>query len=91
MKNRRQFLSTLGAASVGSMIVGTGAVGSAAGKEKLAIDGGTPVRKTPLGYKAYGPQFYNDVEKRELLEVLESRRPFRWWKSNSKVSVHFEN
>ena len=89
MKNRRQFLSTLGAASVGSMIVGTGAVGSAAGKEKLAIDGGTPVRKTPLGYKAYGPQFYNDVEKRELLEVLESRRPFRWWKSNSKV-LEFE-
>ncbi|MDD4785526.1 MAG: DegT/DnrJ/EryC1/StrS family aminotransferase, partial [Pirellulales bacterium] len=46
-------------------------------------------RKTPLGYKAYGPQFYNDVEKRELLEVLESRRPFRWWKSNSKV-LEFE-
>ena len=90
MKNRREFLSTLGAASVGSMIVGTATAGFAAGgKEKLAIDGGTPVRKTPLGYKAYGPQFYNDVEKRELLEVLESRRPFRWWKSNSKV-LEFE-
>ena len=26
----------------------------------------------------YGPQFYDDVEKRELLDVLESKSPFRW-------------
>jgi 8-amino-3,8-dideoxy-alpha-D-manno-octulosonate transaminase len=47
------------------------------------------VRKTPLRYQAYGPQFYNEVEKREILEVLESRRPFRWWKNDSKA-LQFE-
>ena len=58
---------------------------TADGKETLAIDGGTPVRKTQLCYQPYGPQFYNEVEKREILEVLESKQPFRWWKNGSKV------
>ena len=92
MKNRREFLATVGTAGAASIVAGTaGAVASLAaeGKEKLAIDGGTPVRKTPLRYQPYGPQFYNEVEKREILEVLESRKPFRWWKSGSKV-LQFE-
>lgn len=91
-RNRRQFLETVGAVTTASIIVGTAGAGTslgAAGKEKLAIDGGTPVRKTPLGYQAYGPQFYNEVEKREILEVLDSRKPFRWWKSGSKA-LEFE-
>ncbi len=50
---------------------------AAEGAEKLAIDGGTPVRKTPLGSGPFGPQFYDDVEKQELLDVLASRSPFR--------------
>ena len=59
------------------------------GQEKLAIDGGTPVRKTALHSRPYGPQFYDDVEKQELLEVLESKYPFRWWGGKSKV-LQFE-
>jgi len=91
-RNRRQFLETVGAVSAASIVAGTVGAGAslgAEGKEKLAIDGGTPVRKTPLRYQSYGPQFYDEVEKREILEVLESRRPFRWWKGESKA-LQFE-
>ncbi len=64
-------------------------------KNKLAIDGGTPVRKggrnNMLHYKYYGPQFYDDVEKRELLEVLESREPFRFGRREStSKTLEFE-
>ncbi|MBN2293835.1 MAG: DegT/DnrJ/EryC1/StrS family aminotransferase [Pirellulales bacterium] len=92
MKNRREFLSTVGAAGGASFLIGLGKAGSsgaAESGEKLAIDGGKPVRKNTLHSRPYGPQFYDDVEKRELLEVLESRQPFRWWNSNSKV-LQFE-
>jgi 8-amino-3,8-dideoxy-alpha-D-manno-octulosonate transaminase len=91
-KNRREFLATVGTAGAASIVAGSaGAAVSRAtdGKEKLAIDGGTPVRKTPLHYQPYGPQFYNEVEKREILDVLKSRKPFRWWKNGSKV-LQFE-
>ena len=89
---RREFLGTVGAAGAASFLVGSGGAHRAVGAEgpgKLAIEGGTPVRKTPLESRPYGPQFYDDVEKRELIEVLESRSPFRWWKGNSKV-LQFE-
>jgi len=91
-RSRRQFLEAVGAVSAASIVAGTAGAGTsfgAEGREKLAIDGGTPVRKTPLRHQAYGPQFYDEGEKREILEVLESRRPFRWWKSNSKA-LEFE-
>ena len=87
MKNRREFLATVGAIGAGSILVGSGGARrslAAEGRQKLAIEGGTPVRKTPLCYRAYGPQFYDDVEKRQLLDVLESRYPFRWWGGNSQ-------
>ncbi len=91
MKNRREFLSTVGAAGSASFLLGLGMGSSLAaeGGEKLAIDGGEPVRTNVLGSRPYGPQFYDDVEKRELLDVLESRQPFRWCGENSKV-LQFE-
>ena len=92
MKNRREFLATVGAVGAAPILArSAGAVPSfaAEGKEKLAIDGGTPVRKTPLRHQPYGPQFYDEVEKREILEVFESRRPFRWSATSSKV-LQFE-
>jgi 8-amino-3,8-dideoxy-alpha-D-manno-octulosonate transaminase len=88
LKNRREFLTTVGAAGAASMLAGSGAL-AAEGQEKLAIDGGTPVRKSALGSRPYGPQFYDDVEKQELLAVLDSKYPFRWWGANSKV-LQFE-
>lgn len=92
MKNRREFLSTVGAVGGASLLLGLGKTGSghaAEAAEKLAVDGGTPVRKDTLNPQAYGPQFYDDVERKELLEVLESRQPFRWCGEGSKV-LEFE-
>ena len=94
MKNRREFISTVGAAGGASFLLGfskTPSSRAAEGGEKLAVDGGEPVRKNALGAHPYGPQFYDDVEKRELLEVLESRQPFRWWNGKSKVLAFEKN
>ena len=62
---------------------------AAADPEKLAMDGGTPVRKNLLRHRPYGPQFYDDIEKNGLIEVLESKSPFRWRGEASKV-LQFE-
>ena len=92
MKGRREFLATVGAAGTASIVAGSAkAVASLAaeGGEKLAIDGGAPVRKNQLHYQPYGPQFYDDVEKQELIGVLESKAPFRWRGDSSRV-LQFE-
>jgi hypothetical protein len=73
LTNRRQFLKRVGAASILAGTIEASQGLAAEGKEKLALDGGTPVRKTMLSSGAYGPQFYDDVEKQELIEVLQSR------------------
>ncbi|HIQ22847.1 MAG TPA: DegT/DnrJ/EryC1/StrS family aminotransferase [Planctomycetes bacterium] len=90
--NRRQFLAAAGAAGAAAVLARSGRVHANSGAqraEKLAIEGGTPVRKTPLRYRPYGPQFYDEVEKRELLDVLESKAPFRWHGESSKA-LQFE-
>ncbi len=90
--NRREFLGTIGAVGAASLIAGSAVAAArpgAADEGKLAIDGGTPVRSEPLHSAPYGPQFYDDVEKQELIEVLESKYPFRWWGESSKV-LQFE-
>ncbi len=88
--NRREFLETVGALGAASILAGSSAAYPlAADDTRLAIDGGKPVRETPLHSRPYGPQFYDDVEKQELIDVLESRYPFRWWGENSKV-LQFE-
>jgi len=71
---RRTFLAA-------AAILGTVRRTGRAEDAKLAIDGGEPVRKTPLHARLYGPEFYDDEEKRELIDVIESRSPFRWWGS----------
>lgn len=88
--NRRDFLESLGLLGAAAwMGFGRGTSASAEAAEKLAIEGGQPVRTSTLSSRPYGPQFYDDREKQELLEVLESRQPFRWWHDNSKV-LQFE-
>ncbi len=47
------------------------------------------MRKPSLRSRPYGPQFYDHVEEREVLDVLKSRQPFRWGSANSKV-LQFE-
>lgn len=92
LKNRRDFLVSACAAGTVSALAGSAIAADApatAAKVRLAIDGGKPVRETPLHSRPYGPQFYDDVEKQEILDVLESRYPFRWWGGESKV-LQFE-
>jgi len=71
--NRRQFLATAAAAA---------GAGNAA--PKLALDGGTPVRQKPLQAGFWGTQYYDDKERAQLTEVLETQRPFRWYGPGSE-------
>lgn len=66
--DRRDFLAAAAAA--------TGAANAA---PQLAIDGGDAVRKQPLRADFFGTQYYDEKEREELMEVLETRRPFRWY------------
>jgi hypothetical protein len=72
-----------------SALLGGSALGASFSNnpQRLAIDGGTPVRSSTLGSGPYGPQFYDEVEEQELLDVLRSRSPFR--RAGGKV-VQFE-
>ena len=66
--NRRMFLA--GAAA---------AAGTAGNTPKLAVEGGKPVRETPLKVDFFGTSFYGDEESGELNDVVKTRRPFRWY------------
>jgi 8-amino-3,8-dideoxy-alpha-D-manno-octulosonate transaminase len=90
---RREFLaSATGLAS--AALLGTGDEGSGGTSPRhslgpraaasLAIEGGTPVRPTKLHANFPGPLYYDEQERRELLEVLERRAPFRWYGIGSK-------
>jgi 8-amino-3,8-dideoxy-alpha-D-manno-octulosonate transaminase len=70
MVNRRKFLA--GVATV---------AGAVKVSPALAADGGKPVREKPLHADYFGPQYYDDKERLQLTEVLETRRPFRWYGS----------
>ena len=91
--NRREFLETIGAAGAASILLGSARASTslaAEGNEKLAVDGGPPVRKSPLHAQCFGPQFYDDVEKQGLIDVLESRNPFRFSNPQASKVVAFE-
>ena len=61
---------------VGAVAAAAGTVGSS---EKLAAQGGAPVRSTPLKPDYWGPQYYDQQERQQLNDVLETGRPFRWY------------
>lgn len=73
MVNRRRFLATAATAA-----------GAASGATKLAIDGGSPVRDKALRADYYGTQYYDDKERQQVMDVLETRRPFRWYGTGSE-------
>jgi 8-amino-3,8-dideoxy-alpha-D-manno-octulosonate transaminase len=66
--NRRDFVVAAGAAAATLKTA-----------PKLAAQGGTPVRQTPLRATFWGPQYYDEKERQGLLEVLETGRPFRYY------------
>lgn len=76
---RRKFVAS--AAAVGA------AFAAPAAENTPAIDGGTPVRSTPLRAGYWGTQFYDEKERTELLEVLENQSPFRWYGTKPPLKV----
>lgn len=66
--NRRDFLAAA-----------TLAAGSAQAEPQLASKGGTPVRTKALQSRFYGPLYYDEKERAEVVEVIETGRPFRWY------------
>lgn len=53
--------------------------GSAKTPERLGVDGGSPVRPTRLKTNSPGPLYYDDEERRKLLDVLDPPALFRWY------------
>lgn len=68
MIDRRKFLAGAGAA-----------MSASAAEPDLAISGGTPVRSRPLKAGFWGPEYYDDQERQQLVDVLTARQPFRWY------------
>src|SRR6266571_3443061 len=68
MIDRRKFLAAAGAG-----------VTTARAEPELAISGGAPVRTKPLKAGFWGPQYYDEKEQQQLMDVLNTRRPFRWY------------
>ncbi len=66
--NRRTFLAGAVAAASAS-----------ANPPKLAVEGGSPVRDTPLHADFWGTSYYGDEETSEVSDVVKLRRPFRWY------------
>ena len=62
MMNRRDFLAATVVAAA-----------SADAASQLALNGGVPVRTKPLVGTNWGPQYYDDKERTQINEVLESR------------------
>ena len=46
-----------------------------------------PIRDVPLHATYFGPLFYDDKERRELLDVVETGRPFRWYGPGSQAPL----
>jgi 8-amino-3,8-dideoxy-alpha-D-manno-octulosonate transaminase len=75
---RRKFVAATAAVS---------ATASATPAERPAIEGGTPVRQTPLKAGYWGPQLYDEREQSELIDVLEAKSPFRWYGPQTPMKV----
>ena len=54
---------------------------------RLAIEGGTPVRDTPLPWELPGAHYIDDEEKRLVDQVIDARSPFRFYGLDSKGMV----
>jgi 8-amino-3,8-dideoxy-alpha-D-manno-octulosonate transaminase len=73
MIDRRKFLAAAAASSAASKA-----------EEKLAVAGGAPVREKTLRASFWGTQYYDDKEQQQLIDVLSTGRPFRWYGPGSE-------
>jgi 8-amino-3,8-dideoxy-alpha-D-manno-octulosonate transaminase len=63
------------------------AAGAVHAAPALALEGGKPVREKPLRARHWGPLYYDEKERQEVIDVLETGRPFRWYGSGSEPPV----
>src|SRR3989442_15656801 len=74
LMNRRNFIAGAAAAAA-----------TAATPPRLAVEGGKPVRETPLNSGFYGSAYYGPEEANELNEVIKKQRPFRRYGPRKKA------
>jgi dTDP-4-amino-4,6-dideoxygalactose transaminase len=72
--DRRQFLAT-------------GAVTALAAKPKPVAAGVNPVRSQPLKSTFWGPEYYDEKEQQQLMDVLHAHSPFRWYGPEQPAKV----
>ena len=65
--NRRKFMGAVFAAA-----------GAAGAGPDLAVNGAKPVRDTPLRSENWGPQFYDEAERGQVVDVIDTGTPFRF-------------
>lgn len=61
--------------------VGAAGAVAAQGPSGPAVQRNIPIREKMLAPKFFGPEYYGPEERRELTEVVETKRPFRWYSS----------
>jgi 8-amino-3,8-dideoxy-alpha-D-manno-octulosonate transaminase len=61
---------------MGAVAAATSAAGAAAAPN---VTNGKPVREKPLRADFWGPQYYDQQEEQQVVEVLRTGRPFRWY------------
>ncbi len=80
---RRRFLAAVPAAAtvplMGHGIASASPASNSAGRAELAINGGKPVRATPLDTACPGSQFYDDHEVSAAEHAVETHGLFRWY------------
>ncbi|MBN2270522.1 MAG: hypothetical protein JXN61_07910, partial [Sedimentisphaerales bacterium] len=77
---RREFLRA-GSLAVSGVGVGFGAT------RLLGLEGAKPIDIPNIDPGYIGPQFFDKREEEALLEVLESRSPFRYWGPGTPTKV----
>ena len=81
---RRTFLAAVSAAASAPLLAG-------AARQELAVEGGKPVRSTPLTTHYEGANFIDDKERSQVTEVVDSRNLFRFYGfSNPDKCRNFE-
>ena len=82
--SRRTFLASASAAAVVPLL-------GADQRQDLALEGGRPVRSTPLSTQFEGVNFIDDKEQAQVTQVIESRNLFRFYGfTNPEFTRSFE-
>jgi 8-amino-3,8-dideoxy-alpha-D-manno-octulosonate transaminase len=76
---RRTFLATVSGLVSSRLLAADAAPARVNDPTQLALNGGKPVRPTPLSSSYPGTQFFDEQEPKSVLEVIQSRSLFRWY------------